>query len=149
MMRTTIVLAMLLTGLNQPALAMKIFKYTDTDGNVAYTDNKPANMAAEEFRPIAQRVSPEAARKQLDELTQRARSAGQNRELLASSAAASEAEEKRRQENCAQALKNLDILNTSPRVQTTDAQGNLFYLDDTAKQAKTAETRAQVDEYCQ
>lgn len=149
MMRTATVVAMLLAGVTQPVLAMKIYKYTDTDGNVAYADNKPANVTAQEMRPSVQQISPEAARKELDDLTQRARSAGQNRELVASSAEASEAEAQRRRDNCAQALKNLDILHTSPRVQTADAQGNLFYLDDTAKQAKTAETQAQVDEYCQ
>ena len=59
-----------------------------------------------------------------------------------------EAIAKREAENCKQARKNLEILQTSPRVQTADAQGNMFYLDEESKAANEAEARSQIEQFC-
>lgn len=148
MNRTTMLLGVLL-AVSPAVAAQKIYKWKDADGNVVYSSSRPADVSVKEMRPRIDSVSPEAARKQLDALTGRANSQRQNRELAEQTSATDDAVEKRRKDNCAQALKNLDILMTSPRVQTTDSEGNLFYLDEQSKQAKTAETQRQVDEYCQ
>jgi len=130
------------------ASSAKIYKYIDANGNVVYSETKPNNVQAQELKPKVRKVSPDAARKQLDALGEKASNAGKNREAMQKSKSEMEALARRETENCATARENLQVLQSSPRVQAPDAQGNLFVLDDAAIQAKTAEAQEQIRKYC-
>ena len=126
----------------------KIYKYVDENGNVVYSQTKPKNIEAKEIKPKVRKVSPEAARKQLDALEEKASNAGKNRETVQKTKAEADALAKRETENCETARKNLQVLQSSPRVQAPNAQGNLFVLNQAAMQAKTAEAREQIRKFC-
>ena len=126
----------------------KIYKYKDENGNVVYSSTPPKNGKAHEIKPRVQKVDPAEARKRLDALGEKANNRGKNREVVQQSKAQEEAIAKREAENCKQARKNLEILQTSPRVQTADAQGNMFYLDEESKTAKEAEAKGQIEQFC-
>ena len=126
----------------------KIYKYIDGNGNVVYSQTKPKNIEAREIKPRARKISPEAARKQLDALAEKANNAGKNRESIDKTKADADARAKRETDNCKTARKNLQILQSSPRVQAPDSEGNLFFLDEAAMQAKTAEAQEQIRNFC-
>ena len=126
----------------------KIYKYVDENGNVVYSQSKPKDVSAQEVKPKVRKVTPEDARKQLDALGDKANNAGKNREVVEKTKKDSDALAQRESENCKTAKKNLEILQTSPRVQAPDAQGKLFYLDEDSMKAKTAEAQSQIDRYC-
>lgn len=126
----------------------KIYKYVDENGNVVYSQTKPKNVEALEVKPRVRKVSPEEARKELDALGEKADNAGRNRDVIKKSKEDTEALAQREKENCETARKNLAVLQSSPRVQSPDENGQLFVLDEEAVKAKTAEAQEQITRYC-
>ncbi|MEM7408190.1 MAG: DUF4124 domain-containing protein [Pseudomonadota bacterium] len=126
----------------------KIYKYVDENGKVVYSQTKPKGQKVRELKNRARSVSNEEAQKRLEALRNKAQNSRQNKQLLDKGKDEADALAKREQENCSQAKKNLEILNNSPRVQATDANGKLFYLDSDGLQAKKDEAQAQVKEFC-
>jgi Skp family chaperone for outer membrane proteins len=146
MLRPLFVLLTLLTV--QPLAQAKIYKYVDAQGNVVYSQTKPKGAKTTEVKTRTRSVSPEEARKQLDALRDKADNTRKNRELLDKGKDDADALTKREERNCAQARKNLELLVNSPRVQATDTQGKLFFLDEAGIKAKKDETNAQITEFC-
>ena len=137
-----------LTLVSAPLASGKIYKYKDENGKVIYSQTPPKSGKAQEMNPRIQKVDPAVARKRLDALGQKANTRGKNREVVEQSKKQEVALAKREAENCAQARKNLNILQTSSRVQAADAKGNMFYLDESAKAAKEAEAKRQIEQNC-
>jgi hypothetical protein len=142
----------LIVGLNvilaEPAQAQKIFKYQDKDGNTIYSQSLPHGVTGEELKPRIKKVTSEEAEAQLKQLGERARTAGRTREQNAEIAAQDSEADSREKANCEQANKNLTILKSAARVQTTDARGNLVFLTEEAQSAKLSQAQAQVKRYC-
>ena len=142
-----IAIVMSLVG-TAPVHAQKIYKYVDENGNTMYTQRLPAGVAGKEVKPKFRQVTTNEATTQLKELSQRA-----NPEKQPPDNAAKNAEHKKRvakaeKANCDQARKNLEILNTSPRVQAYDAKGNPVLLDDEGRAAKVSEAQRDIQAYC-
>jgi len=126
-----------------------LYKWTDAQGKVHYSDQPPTvkaqvikNSAAGQAGTTAQ------ATQSLDAQDQ----AYQKRRKEADEARAKaekEAEQARVQrENCTKARNNLSILQNSPRVYTTDAAGQRTYMDDAARARELASSQKAVSDFC-
>ncbi len=143
--------ALLLGGLvlvAAPAVQARIYKWVDDEGVVHYTQTPPPDRKAQPLRPRIAPVTPEQARERLEALRKRSQSERKNRELIEGEAKREQARERQMAENCRIARRNLEVLENSARVQAKDAAGNPFYLTEEARQAKMAQTRSQIEEFC-
>lgn len=126
-----------------------LYKWTDDQGRVHYTDQPPAvkaqtlkNTAAGQAETTAQATRSLQAQ---DQAYQKRRKEAEE----ARAKAANEAERARIQrENCATARKNLSALQNTPRVYTTDAAGQPTYMDDAARASALANSQKAVSEFC-
>ena len=73
----------------------------------------------------------------------------QEEEAAKKKAEAAEAEQKAKQENCANAKANLSNLQQGGRIYKMNEKGEREYLDDAAMAEGAAKAQAEVDKYCQ
>jgi hypothetical protein len=129
----------------------EMFKWTDNQGKVHYTD-QPPTVDAQTIKGAS------VGQGQSETTTQAVRSldakeqAYQKRSQEAAAARAKaekEAEQARLQrENCDKARKNLSTLQNSARVYTTDAAGQRTYMDDAARANALANSQKAVSDAC-
>lgn len=148
--RTYLLAATLTAGLASatPALAGKLYKWVDEEGNVTYSQVKPPDRQAERMRLPSSVVRDDGAREKLDSLTDKAGEAGKDREFEENHASAMQQRKERLKKNCEIARENMRILKTSSRVQDKDADGNPYFLDETAIQSKIEATQRQIEANC-
>jgi len=132
-----------------PLGATKLYKTTDAEGNVTYSQTPPPGTQAETIEVRVAGPGDEAAQSQLQDLTERAESASEDRRFEATAAAEIREREERIRQNCETARENQRILQSAPRVQDTDASGTPYYLDDAARQERLDKTQRQIEEFCQ
>lgn len=133
----------------QPAWGAKVYKWVDGQGEVHYGQAAPPDASATVITTRKSPVSEEEARSRLKALTgeaseqgEEARQDQQNQKLAQDYAA-------RRKQNCETARSNLKVLESSAPVQAQGTDGKPFQLDEAARQAKMAETKAQIGEFCE
>jgi hypothetical protein len=148
-----IALALAATPLLAPA--QQVYRWVGPDGVVQYSEHPPAGIDAE---PVSVRTGPMA---------------GGNADAAPGTTAGPPASpqpasppqaappppqpspeqqaerERQRAENCRLAKENLRVLETARRVMGQDPQGNPIRLDDDQRQARLAETRQQIEKYCE
>ncbi|MBI1285656.1 MAG: DUF4124 domain-containing protein [Thiobacillus sp.] len=127
----------------------ELYKWTDSQGKVHYTDQPPTVNAQTVKHPQAgQAETTTQATKSLSDKDQ----AYQKRREEAEQArhkAEKEAEEARvRSENCAKARDNLSTLQNKSRVYTTNAAGQRTYMDDAARADALANSQKAVSDFC-
>lgn len=127
-----------------------LYKWTDDQGKVHYTDQPPTLKAQiiKNDTAAAQAGITSQATQSLDAKDQ----AYQKRRKEADEARAKaekEAEQARVQrENCAKARNNLSTLQNTPRVYTTDAAGQRTYMDDAARARSLADSQKAAADFC-
>lgn len=127
-----------------------LYKWTDDQGKVHYTDQPPTLKAQiiKNDTAAAQAGITSQATQSLDAKDQ----AYQKRRKEADEARAKaekEAEQARVQrENCAKARNNLSTLQNTPRVYTTDAAGQRTYMDDAARAHALADSQKAAADFC-
>lgn len=127
-----------------------LYKWTDDQGKVHYTDQPPTLKAQiiKNDTAAAQAGITSQATQSLDARDQ----AYQKRRKEADEARAKadkEAEQARVQrENCAKARNNLSTLQNTPRVYTTDAAGQRTYMDDAARARALADSQKAAADFC-
>lgn len=127
----------------------ELYKWTDAQGKVHYTD-QPPTVKAQVLKnsDAGQADITSQATQSLDAREQ----AFQKRRKDADDArvkADQEAERARvERENCAKARNNLSTLQNSPRVYSTDAAGQRTYMDDDARARQLAQTQKAVSDFC-
>ena len=129
----------------------EMYKWTDNQGKVHYTD-QPPTVDAQTIKGLSagsgQTETTNHAIQSLDAKDQ----AYQKRRKEAADARAKsekEAEQARLQrENCDKARKNLSTLQNSPRVYSTDAAGRRHYMDDAARSSALATSQKAVSDFC-
>lgn len=142
-MRTWILTAVLALGLAAPGSAFaRIYKWVDDEGNVQYTQTPPADRPAETVvTHIPKQVPPaQHPAEGSDQQSAEGGSSGQ------AQAAADQKEQMKR--NCEIARQNAKLLESGIRVKVKDDDGNTAVLDDQQKAAKLAETKKQVELFC-
>jgi hypothetical protein len=129
----------------------ELYKWTDAQGKVHYTDQPPTlNSQTIKHSTAGQAETTSNATHSLDAKDQ----AYQKRRKDAEDARAKadkEAEQTRiARENCDKARKNLSTLQNAntPHVYTTDAAGQRTYMDDTARANALANSQKSVSEFC-
>jgi hypothetical protein len=127
----------------------QLYKWTDAQGKVHYTD-QPPTLDSQTVKPgtAGQAETTSEATKSLDAKEQ----AYQKRRKEAEEARAKadkEAEQARiARENCDKARKNLGTLQNTPRVYSTDAAGQRVYMDDAARASSMDKSQKAISEFC-
>ncbi|MFP5418028.1 MAG: DUF4124 domain-containing protein [Gammaproteobacteria bacterium] len=127
----------------------ELYKWTDGQGKTHYSDQPPtANTQSIGGAAASQAEITSEAKKALNEKDQ----AYQKRKKDADEARAkadAEAEQARiKRENCDRARKNLSVLESRPRVYSTDAAGRRVYMDDAARASALASSQQAVEKNC-
>lgn len=137
------VLALLAT----PAAA--VYKWTDAEGNVHYTDKPPPKDATStaEVKTAADKADADALRRlyagQRDEARKEAQAAASERE-----AAAAEQEAAEKTSNCDRAQANLQALMNTQRIFDVDAAGNRTRVPEESRQARMRQAEEQIAHWC-
>lgn len=132
-----------------PAQA-ELYKWTDGEGRVHYSDQPPTvdvqtvkHSAAGQAETTSQATQSLNAQEQ--EFQKRRKDAEDAR-----TKAEKEAEQARaKRENCARARNNLGTLQNTPRVYTTNAAGQRSYMDDAARAEALARSQKAVSDFCE
>ena len=131
-----------------PAHATKLYKYVDEQGNVTYSQIKPLGQEAETIRLNSATLDSTGAQEKLDRLNDKASAQEKNRAFAENSTSATAERDARMASNCKIAQENMRILSTTSRIQDKDANGEPYFLDESAIQAKMMATQAQIDSNC-
>lgn len=141
-------LGALALALAAPAHA-DLYKWTDAQGKVHYTD-QPPTVNAQPVKGTA--AGPAEAASQAQQTLDAKDQAYQKRRKEAEEARAKankEAEQARIQrENCAKARSNLGTLQNNARTYTTNAAGQRVYMDDAARASALANSQKAVSDFC-
>lgn len=132
-----------------PAQAAKLYKWVDEEGNITYSERKPPPESnAETIRLRSATLDAPGAQERLDELNERAEEADKDRKFAENSATASAERDERMANNCETARENMRILRTTSRIQDKDENGEAYFLDEAAIQAKITQTQSQIENNC-
>jgi hypothetical protein len=127
----------------------ELYKWTDAQGKVHYSDQPPTvNTATIKDAPAG---SSETATQAAQSLNAKDLAYQKRREEAEKARAKAEkdAEQARMQsENCAKARNNLSTLQNTPRVYTTNAAGQRIYMDDAARAQALASNQKAVSDFC-
>ncbi len=146
MTRTVLFLAMSLSVATAFAAQSQVYKWTDAQGVVHYSDAPPpttqANVQQVRIsggdRPHA--VEGDAA----DASTSKPADAAPPETTVAQAAPPANSHDK----DCANARSNLELLQSKFQVSVTGSDGKAVSLDDKARQAQIADMNAQIATYC-
>lgn len=136
-------------ALASAASANEIYKWTDVDGNVHYTD-KPIDGASERLDIASNSTNNEAVQAQTQARLDRQSEAA---EAAANAPKGPSAEEQRaeaqeRADKCAMYQARLTKFTQSRRLYREDEDGERVYLDEADTQKTRDKTEEQVREYC-
>ncbi len=131
-----------------PAQAAKLYKWVDEQGNVSYSERRPANRESETIRLRGATLDSTGAQEKLDQLNDRADAQRKDREFAENSATATADRDERMANNCKIAQENMRILRTTSRIKDKNADGEAYFLDEAGIQAKMAQTQSQIDSNC-
>ncbi len=135
-------------GTASPAQAAKLYKYVDEQGNVTYSQKKPLGQEAETIRLNSATLDSSGAQEKLDRLNEQAAAQQKDREFADNSVTATAERNERMSNNCKIAQENMRILRSTSRIQDKDENGEPYFLDESAIQAKMADTQRQIDNNC-
>lgn len=127
----------------------ELYKWTDSQGKVHYTDQPPTVNAQTVKNPQSgQAETTTQAAKSLSDKDQAYKKRLEEAEQ-ARLKAEKEAEQARIQrENCTKARNNLDTLQNRSRVYTTNSAGQRTYMDDAARADALANSQKAVSDFC-
>lgn len=140
------------------ALASEIYRYTDEEGNVHFTDRPPGDSEVERMAIVSRPTDDAAVRQRYD--AQFGEAAASEAEALADMAVEEEAEKpktrndylveaEQRRERCAEAQAKLEMLEAARRVYREDADsGERTYLDEPQIDEARAQARELVAQNC-
>lgn len=128
-----------------PAVAA-MYKWTDAEGNVHYSQTPPPEGEAEELAPPPPpALSPEEAKKAL-ERSRRSLYPEEKADQGAGQEAPSGPQVKGRKEVCEAARHNLEVLKQGRRIR--DADGNVKELAPEEHEARMAQARQRIERFC-
>lgn len=127
----------------------ELYKWTDGQGKVHYTDQPPTVNAETVKGPAAgQAETTSQATQSLNDQDQAYKKRRKDAEE-ARAKAEKEAEQARIQrENCDKARKNLSTLQNTARTYTTNSTGQRIYMDEAARNAALANSQKAISDFC-
>lgn len=131
-------------------LSAETYRWVDENGATVYSQSPPpAGRQAETIKPPPPpAITPEEARRKLDEQRQFLEDRREDREIGKEKTAAGKEETQRRSQNCQAARANLKQLEGNTQVRMRDADGQYRRYTEEERQAKMAEARQQIEQYC-
>jgi hypothetical protein len=133
-----------------PHVHADLYKWTDAQGKVHYTDQPPTVNAQTLKGPSAGQAQATSQAAQSLEAKDQEYKKRQKELNEARAKADKEAEQARiKRENCTKARNNLSTLQNSPRVVTTNAAGQRVYMDDASRASALASSQKAVSENCE
>ena len=132
------------------ALAGKIYKWTDAEGNVHYGSDKPADSDAEKMKVDTSKTGVDRGAEALDNLKQgvdddaeRIKEEGIPAEPPVPSLPMKEVKKR-----CQNAKQDLATIQARGQLRERDASGEIRYVSDEEKQRRIKAAKQQVREYC-
>lgn len=126
-----------------------LYKWTDSQGNIHYSDQPPTvNAQAIKTPSAGQAETTSEARKSLNNKDQEYLKRKQDAEESRKKAEAEAEKERVQRENCEKARKNLNALQNSPRTYSTNAAGQRVYMDEAARASALANSQKAISEFC-
>lgn len=127
-----------------------IYKWTDSNGHVHYSQSPPPDgRPAEEIKPAPDPTDTSSALKGLKAQEQKLDQLRKERLKQRKEKAGAEKKAAAMKARCDDARRRLERLQTTTRVYKTDAQGNRIRLPEPERQADIGKARKDVDKYCQ
>ena len=127
----------------------EVHKWVDENGTVVYSQTLPSAVPSETVRPPPPPAEdPEAAQAALQEQIDRLDKARVSRQTTGAVEAAGQKQKAEDEKACAEARDHLAKLEQRPQVLLVEADGSSRRLDYEELEAKRAEARAQVEEFC-
>jgi len=126
----------------------EMYKWVDADGQTHYSEKPPAgDIEVSTIKPPP-KVDTEKALKELEERKNRLKDIEENRNEKAEEQSAAQEEQAGNQANCDLARDKLSRVINNPRVYSKDEDGNRYKIAEEERQAKIAEARKLISEYC-
>lgn len=153
-MRTALLASLTLAAyvIGAPAAIADVYRFTDDQGNVLYTD-KPRTLPAERLDVKTRKTDVIAAQERQAQELERMQAAADARQKTAAERAdarqAAELSAKDKAERCAKARERYDSYMNSQRLYETLPDGERRYLSDTEIDAARASARASMETLCQ
>lgn len=150
-MSTSLIQRLLLTILICLPLhaAAVVYKWVDENGNISYSETPPPNVPTQRLKTSPPpSVDPDQA---MQALRDRAKAFNERQEnRLKSSEELTEDKQKKqkKEQNCVQLKKNLDVLTAHSRIQKQNEKGEYVSLDDEQRLNTIEETKKRIKEEC-
>ncbi|HEB92362.1 MAG TPA: DUF4124 domain-containing protein [Gammaproteobacteria bacterium] len=131
------------------ALAGKVYKWTDSEGNIHYGERPPGTQAKEidiHKAPSSHNASPPG--NSLQETNKLLETLQKERQQKAEKKAAAEKERKTREANCSYSKRRLAGYRIGGRIYEIDDQGERSYLSDSDIQQRLETAQKEVDKWC-
>ncbi len=132
------------------ALAGKVYKWTDSEGNIHYGERPPSTQAKEvdiHKAPPSSRNAPPTGNS-LQETNKLLDTLQKERQQKAEKKATAEKERKAREANCSRSKRRLAGYRIGGRIYEIDEQGERSYLSDSDIQQRLEATQKEVDKWC-
>jgi hypothetical protein len=152
MKRLLLLIAILLFCTTTLSVAGKIYKWTDSEGNIHYGERPPSGQQGKQVhvpkgpaytaKPAAKAGNPADARKNLLDAFDK------ERKEKAEATAKSEKEKAARDKNCSNARKRVAGLSIGGRIYDITEQGERKYLEDAEIKKRLAEANKAVEKWC-
>lgn len=128
-----------------------LYKWADATGKVHYADQPPTTAKSTSLKGVnpVQATTTTEAKHTLDSQDQAYKKRKADVEAAREKADKDAENARIKRENCDKARKNLDTLQKTPRVYSTDAAGQRVYMDDSARVNAEASSRKSISEFCQ
>ncbi|MCS3902955.1 molecular chaperone DnaK (HSP70) [Methylohalomonas lacus] len=141
------ILALLM--LNTPVLATNMYKWTDEEGNVHYTQNPPPEDAQGVRMDPPADVDTEQAREELQRKQEKLEAMEQQREQAREEAEKEQERAALYEKNCRLARERLQRLENSGMVRAIDEDGNMSRIGPEEQAERINEVKEKVKKYCE
>ncbi len=132
------------------ALAGKVYKWTDSEGNIHYGERPPTSQAREidipKAPPSSRNTAP--AGNSLQETNKLLETLQKERQQKAEKKATAEKERKALEANCSRSKRKLAGYRIGGRIYEVDEQGERSYLSDSDIQQRLEAAQKEVDKWC-
>lgn len=126
----------------------EMYKWVDADGQTHYSAKPPAgDIEVSTIKPPP-KVDTERALKELEERNNRLKGFEEERNKKAEDKSMAKEDQANNQANCDLAKDKLSRVINNPRVYSKDEDGNRYKVAEEERQAKIAEARTMISEYC-
>lgn len=126
-----------------------LYKWTDAQGKVHYSDQPPTvNAQTLRHGTAGQAETTSQATRSLDVKDQAYQKRSKEAEEARAKAAKDAEQARISRENCDKARNNLSTLQNTSRTYTTNAAGQRVYMDDAARASALANSQKSISEFC-